>query len=600
MVAMVYRARKLLAGKITYSEKADGAILIAMASPVFSFMNVLFLPNFLHGKNWPLFCGSVVFLASSLLDLPPAHQCICTFVVCSFYSVLDFWQSQAPETCLTSYSLAWTILKHLCTRSFPLLVISMTASLLTVLIFLKQRRSVARLIDGKVDLSRLQFHPLFESFGLARFWNHRILSFLAWIDAVAHQLSDRIDETLLAIVFYGGLMLFFSVFIFLSRVYKSLVISGEIVICALVGNFMMGRQMSRVDVGPALRIMKNRLGLSNEVMADLLPGFVVEQIMTSSPENLVRHPSPHPQLVHGTEPRPDPHTASPIASPLVHALARDLESRSSTHLNTREDSPSGLQNSRQSFSISRRTSGHVDQRLDYQRHDSVTIFFSDIVGFSTWSHHADPEDVMATLDNLFSRLDTLIMEEMPGLYKLETVGELIYLLHSLTSLAHDHFRPSPHCYMTGDAYVVAANLINDDPVHALTAVRFALRAQQEASQVREPGSGKPLQMRIGIHTGPIVAGIVGKIRKRYCCFGDTMNMASRTETSCPLGQVQLTNATYQALLDQTPEADRSDIEFVDRGLVTVKGADEPLHMWLATETQEGFLAREITGFFDCN
>jgi hypothetical protein len=61
----------------------------------------------------------------------------------------------------------------------------------------------------------------------------------------------------------------------------------------------------------------------------------------------------------------------------------------------------------------------------------------------------------------------------------------------------------------------------------------------------------------------------------------------------------LTEATYQAILEQTAEADREDIEFLDRGLVTVKGADDPLHMFLAKDSSHTILEREITGFLDC-
>lgn len=230
---------------------------------------------------------------------------------------------------------------------------------------------------------------------------------------------------------------------------------------------------------------------------------------------------------------------------------------------------------------------------------------------------------MQTLDDLFTRLDNVILNEMPTLYKVETIG---------------------------DAYVVAANLMTPDPEHAATMVRFALRAQEEAAKVPRPdGSCLPtsgdgclqegLQMRVGIHSGPIMSGIVGKIRRRFCMFGDTVNMGARTESSCPPGGIQLTAAAYAlaapVLLPVPPlpygrqhpeeeEADRtssfdssdevfaslygedmegsthrgtrllpqmpvcsassspSGISLTDRGWVEVKGSPEPLRMYLAT------------------
>ena len=171
---------------------------------------------------------------------------------------------------------------------------------------------------------------------------------------------------------------------------------------------------------------------------------------------------------------------------------------------------------------------------------------------------------MSTLHNLYSRLDDLIINELPQLYKIEKIG---------------------------DACVCAANLIDPDPMHALHAIRFALRAQEEASKVPRPDiDGEFLQMRIGLHSGSVVSGVIGKIRKRFCLFGDAVNMTARTESSCPPGCVQLTEACYneaKAYLESLPSSSDGsstwkDIEVSDRGLVQVKGSDQPLHMYLAS------------------
>ena len=181
-----------------------------------------------------------------------------------------------------------------------------------------------------------------------------------------------------------------------------------------------------------------------------------------------------------------------------------------------------------------------------EKHDCVTIFFSDLCGFSTWAHELPPEAVMATLDDLYTRLDNIILEEMPGLYKVGLsglcfIGEVWgseqpvqgatcipyvrdyfrwvkrYVLHYIT---HGFFSnlliySSPCCRAAhtkvetiGDAYMVAANLVEPDPQHAATLVRFALRAQEEAAKVPRPDvdDGSTLSLRIGKEGGAERAG----------------------------------------------------------------------------------------------
>ena len=87
---------------------------------------------------------------------------------------------------------------------------------------------------------------------------------------------------------------------------------------------------------------------------------------------------------------------------------------------------------------------------------------------------------------------------------------------------------------------------------------------------------------VGIHSGPITSGIVGLIRLRYSLYGDTMNMAARTESSCPVGCVQLTDTAYQLCVPHLPPW----VEVQCRGPVEVKGATEPIVMHLVSSLMD--------------
>ncbi|CDQ60469.1 unnamed protein product [Oncorhynchus mykiss] len=134
----------------------------------------------------------------------------------------------------------------------------------------------------------------------------------------------------------------------------------------------------------------------------------------------------------------------------------------------------------------------------------VTIFFSDIVGFTTISASCTPLQVVEMLNNLYMCFDTRI--DSYDVYKVETIG---------------------------DAYMVVSGLPerNGDK-HADEIAKMSLDLVAAVRQVAIPHMpNKRLQLRAGIHTGPCVAGIVGYKMPRYCLFGDTVNTASRMEST---------------------------------------------------------------------
>jgi adenylate cyclase len=175
----------------------------------------------------------------------------------------------------------------------------------------------------------------------------------------------------------------------------------------------------------------------------------------------------------------------------------------------------------------------------------VTVLFADLVDFTRRSQDADPERVVQVLDELFSALDRLA--ERHGLEKIKTVG---------------------------DAYMVVGGLPEPRPDHAEAVAEMALAVREEVPRHLDPG-GRPLAVRIGIDTGPVVAGVIGRRKFSYDLWGDTVNTASRMESGGVPGCIQVTERAYRRL--------RGRYRFERRGPVQVKGKGELVTWFLVAE-----------------
>jgi adenylate cyclase len=172
----------------------------------------------------------------------------------------------------------------------------------------------------------------------------------------------------------------------------------------------------------------------------------------------------------------------------------------------------------------------------------VTVLFADLVDFTRRSRDATPERVVQILDDLFSALDGLA--ERYGLEKIKTVG---------------------------DAYMVVGGLPEPRPDHARAVADMALAVREEVPRHRDP-AGRPLAVRIGIDTGPVVAGVIGRRKFSYDLWGDTVNTASRMESDGVPGCIQVTDRTHRRL--------RDGYRLERRGPIEVKGKGEMVTWFL--------------------
>jgi len=167
---------------------------------------------------------------------------------------------------------------------------------------------------------------------------------------------------------------------------------------------------------------------------------------------------------------------------------------------------------------------------------SASILFADVVDFTPWSERLQPVEVVGYLDLLFSHFDGLAEEY--GLEKIKTIG---------------------------DCYMVAAGVPTPRPDHAQALAHVAL-AMLAALRDHEDLAALGLELRIGINSGPVVAGVIGRKRFLYDLWGDAVNTASRMESHGAPGRIQITRPTYELL--------SGDFDCEPRGTIFVKGKGE--------------------------
>jgi class 3 adenylate cyclase len=177
------------------------------------------------------------------------------------------------------------------------------------------------------------------------------------------------------------------------------------------------------------------------------------------------------------------------------------------------------------------------ESLIVDRFENVSVLFADIVGFTAMSSRTSPEALVTMLDDLFSLFDKLA--EQHGLEKIKTIG---------------------------DAYMVVAGVPNPIADHAVAITHMAIDmiAGIEAYAKKQ---GSDLTIRIGLHSGAVVAGVIGRKKFIYDLWGDTVNTASRMESHGVPGRVHVTETAYVLLKDQFTFEEREPIEVKGKGLM---------------------------------
>lgn len=174
--------------------------------------------------------------------------------------------------------------------------------------------------------------------------------------------------------------------------------------------------------------------------------------------------------------------------------------------------------------------------------EGVSILFADVVNFTPLSATMMPTELVELLDDVFSHFDMLV--EKYGLEKIKTIG---------------------------DCYMVASGVPRPRDDHAQVLIAMALELRDYVSQ--HEFRGRKLTFRIGLNSGPVVAGVIGRKKFIYDMWGDAVNTASRMESHGQGGKIQITRAMYELV--------KNDFVCEPRGTVNVKGKGE-VEVWFVT------------------